>query len=91
MYDKDYVFEGLQAVSDFIGKLLREDPTFTFAAAGAIEFLQDSAKLSGHIRTSGGILHSTDFFSYQTKQSEPFISIPATTNRVELLRLLLPM
>jgi len=62
MYDKDFILDGLQAISDFIGKLTREDPTFNFSAARPIEFLQNSARFYGHIQTSGGLLNSMDFF-----------------------------
>jgi hypothetical protein len=62
MYDKDFVFEGLNTVSDFIGKLMAADPAFSFAVAKPIELLQNSARLYGHIQTSGGMLNSMDFF-----------------------------
>lgn len=62
MYDKDFTFDGLRAVSDFIGKLMAEDPSFKFSAAKPIEPLQNSARLFGHIRTGGGLLNSMDFF-----------------------------
>jgi hypothetical protein len=62
MYDKDSILEGLEAVSDFIGKLIAQDPTYHFAAAKPIEPLQDSARLYGNIKTSGGLLNSMDFF-----------------------------
>lgn len=62
MCDKEFVLEGLQAVSDFIGSLITGDAAFHFAAAKPIESLQDSARLSGHIKTSGGMLSSMDFF-----------------------------
>ena len=62
MYDKDFIFDGLQAISDFIGKLISEDPAFQFSAAKPIEALQNGARLFGHIQTSGGWLNSMDFF-----------------------------
>jgi len=62
MYDKDFVFEGLQAVSDFIGKLIAEDPAYHFASVKPIEAIQDGARLYGNIKTSGGLLNSMDFF-----------------------------
>ena len=62
MYDKDFILEGLKAVSDFIGKLIVEDPAYHFATAKPIEPLQDSARFYGHINTSGGPLNSMDFF-----------------------------
>lgn len=62
MYDKDFILDGLKSVSDFIGKLIAEDPAYHFAAAKPIEPLQDSARFYGHINTSGGLLNSMDFF-----------------------------
>lgn len=62
MYDKDFILDGLMAVSDFIGKLIAEDPAYHFAAAKPIEPLQDSARFYGNIQTSGGLLNSMDFF-----------------------------
>jgi len=62
MYDKEFTFDGLKAVSDFIGELMVEDPAFRFSAAKPIEPLQNSARLFGHIQTGGGLLNSMDFF-----------------------------
>lgn len=62
MYDKDFIFDGLDAVTNFIGQLIAGDPAFNFAAAKPIEALQNSARLFGHIQTSGGMLNSMDFF-----------------------------
>jgi hypothetical protein len=62
MYDKEFTFDGLRAVSDFIGKLIAEDPSFKFSAAKPIEPLQNSARFFGHIQTRGGLLNSMDFF-----------------------------
>ena len=62
MYDKDFTFDGLRAVSDFIGKLINEDPAYKFSAAKLIEPLQNSARLFGNIQTGGGLLNSMDFF-----------------------------
>lgn len=62
MYDKDFIFDGLKAVSDFIGKLITEDPAFKFLAVKPIEPLQNGARLFGQIQTSGGMLDSMDFF-----------------------------
>ena len=62
MYDKDFVLVGLKSVSDFIGKLIAEDPDYHFAAAKPIEPLQDSARFYGQINTGGGLLNSMDFF-----------------------------
>ena len=62
MYDKDFIFDGLDAVSNFIGQLIATNPAFNFAAAKSIEGLENSARLSGHIQTSGGLLNSMDFF-----------------------------
>ncbi|TDO24190.1 nuclear transport factor 2 family protein [Pedobacter duraquae] len=66
MYDKDFIFEGLNAVSDFIGKLIAEDPAYHFAAAKPIEPLQNSARFYGNIQTSGGLLNSMDFFLFES-------------------------
>ena len=65
MYDKDFILEGLNAVSDFIGKLITEDQAYHFAAAKPIEPLQDSARFYGQIQTSGGLLNSMDFFLFE--------------------------
>jgi hypothetical protein len=62
MYDKEFVFDGLRAVSDFIGKLIAEDPAFKFSAAKPIEPIQNSARFFGHIQTGRGLLNSMDFF-----------------------------
>ena len=62
MYDKEFILHNLKEVSDFVGKLLAEDPLFDFSVAKPIEALQNSARLFGHIRTSGGMLNSMDFF-----------------------------
>jgi len=37
MYDKDFIFDGLEAVSNFIGQLIATDPAFQFTAAKPIE------------------------------------------------------
>jgi hypothetical protein len=62
MHDKDFSFDGLKAVSDFIGKLIAEDPAYKFSAAKPIEPIQNSARFFGHIQTGGGLLNSMDFF-----------------------------
>lgn len=62
MYDKDFILDGLKSVSDFIEKLIKEDPKFNFSAAKPMEVLQNSARFYGHIQTSGGLLNSMDFF-----------------------------
>lgn len=62
MYDKDFVFDGLRAVSDFIGQLIAEDPSFKFSTAKPIEPIQNSARFFGQIQTGGGMLNSMDFF-----------------------------
>ncbi|GGH03404.1 nuclear transport factor 2 family protein [Pedobacter zeae] len=62
MLDKELILEGLKAVSDFIGKLIDEDPSYQFSAAKPIEPLQNSARLFGHIQTGSGKLNSMDFF-----------------------------
>ena len=68
MYDKDMILQGLIAVSDFIGKLIAEDPAYHFAAAKPIEPLQDSARFYGSIQTSGGLLNSMDFFIIENEK-----------------------
>ncbi|EHQ26717.1 hypothetical protein [Mucilaginibacter paludis] len=68
MYDKEFILDGLKAVSDFIGKLIAEDPAFNFSAAKPIEELQNSARLFGHIQTSGGMLNSMDFFLIENEK-----------------------
>lgn len=62
MYDKDNTFDGLRSVSDFIGKLITEDPLYRFTAVKTIEPLQNSARFFGQINTSGPMLNSMDFF-----------------------------
>jgi len=62
MYDNELILDSLKAVSDFIGKLIAEDPAYNFSAAKPIESLQNSARLFGHIQTSKGMLNSMDFF-----------------------------
>ncbi|TDX93068.1 nuclear transport factor 2 family protein [Chryseobacterium daecheongense] len=62
MYDNEFILEGLKAVSDFIGKLIAEDPAYTFSAVKHIEPLQNSARLFGRIQTGKGTLNSMDFF-----------------------------
>ena len=70
MYDKDSVFTGLKTISDFIGKLITEDPAYHFAAAKPIEPLQNSARFYGNIQTSGGLLDSMDFFLIENGKVE---------------------
>ncbi|WP_040005671.1 nuclear transport factor 2 family protein [Fibrisoma limi] len=62
MYDKELVLHGIEAVSDFIEKLQREDPAFQFSAAKPIESVQNGVRLYGHIDTAQGRLNSMDFF-----------------------------
>ncbi|WP_426328717.1 nuclear transport factor 2 family protein [Pedobacter sp. R-06] len=62
MYDKDLILEGLEAVSDFIGKLIVEDSSYKFSKAKPIEPLQNGARLFGHIQTGVGMMNSMDFF-----------------------------
>jgi len=62
MYDKEIILDGLKAISDFIGKLIAEDPAYKFSEAKPIEQLQNSARLFGHIRTGKVMLNSMDFF-----------------------------
>ena len=62
MYDRDLIIEGLTGIADFIATLISEDPAYSFAMASPLETLQNSARLYGHIQTSGGPLNSMDFF-----------------------------
>lgn len=62
MYDRELTLVGLKAVSDFIGKLIAEDPAYKFSAVKPIDPLQKTARLFGQIVTSGGVLNSMDFF-----------------------------
>lgn len=62
LYDKDFIIEGLKSVSDFIGKLISEDPAYHFAAAKPMELVQDGARFYGHINTGARMLNSMDFF-----------------------------
>ena len=62
MYDRELTIEGLKAVSDFVGKLIAEDPAYKFSVVKPIDPLQNSARLYGKIETSGGVLNSMDFF-----------------------------
>ena len=68
MYDREFILDGLPAVSDFIGKLLAEDAAFRFESARPIETLQNGARLFGKITTSGGILNSMDFFIIENEK-----------------------
>lgn len=62
MYDSNTVFDGLKAVSDFVGQLPAQDPDFHFYSDNPMEGLQDSIRFYGKIRTGQGILNSMDFF-----------------------------
>lgn len=80
MYDSEAAYSGIQAVSDFIGKLLHDDPLFNFSALTPLEALHNGARLYGQIRTAGGMLHSMDFFLVEdgkVKQLFAFLQ-PAT-------------
>lgn len=65
MYDKEFILNGIEDVSYFIGKLIAGDPVYSFTAAKSIELLQDGARLYGHITTGGGALNSMDFFIFE--------------------------
>jgi hypothetical protein len=76
MYDTGFVLNGTAQISDFIQKL-HGDPEFQFSSAGEIEPLQNSARLSGRIRTGKGALNSMDFFildNGKVKQYYAFMS-----------------
>ena len=62
MYDKDFIPQGLKSVFGFIGKLIADESANKFAAVKPIESLQNSAIFYGHIKTSGGLINSMDFF-----------------------------
>jgi len=62
MHDKDFTLDGLQAVSDFIGKLLTDDPEFNFSAQKNIDYTQNGARLYGRIGTGNKVFYSMDFF-----------------------------
>lgn len=71
MYDKDFIINGPAEISDFIQKL-QTDPKFLFSVATDIEDLQNSARLYGHIRTSGGMLNSMDFFILENGKAKHY-------------------
>lgn len=68
MYDKDFILEGIPAISDFIEKL-QKDPEFNFSAANPMESTQNGARLYGHIRTGQGMLNSMDFFIFENEKA----------------------
>ncbi len=68
MYDAQNVFYGRQAIADFIGKLLTDDPAFIFSGVGSIEPVQNAARLIGQIRTSQMVFNSMDFFIFNNNK-----------------------
>lgn len=62
MYDENSIYDGLKAISDFVGILHAQDPDFHFYSDNAFEPNQDSLRFFGKIRTAQGILDSMDFF-----------------------------
>ena len=68
MYDKDFILQGIPAISDFIEEL-QKDPEFNFSAAKPIELTQNGARLYGHIRTGQGMLNSMDFFILENEKA----------------------
>ena len=62
MYDKEFILNGLEEVSDFIGKLHAEDDRFFFSALSPIEFIHNGGRFYGKIQTREGVLNSMDFF-----------------------------
>ena len=62
MYDEKSIYDGLKAISDFVGILHAQDPDFHFYSDNAMEPNQDSIRFFGKIRTGQGILSSMDFF-----------------------------
>ncbi len=61
LYDTHFILQGINAVSDFIGKLINEDPHYFFSAAQPIEATQNGVRLYGTIGTAQGTLSSMDF------------------------------
>lgn len=62
MYDENSVFDGLNAISDFIGQLHLQDPDFLFFSDKPMDSVQNSIRFFGQIRTGQGLLNSMDFF-----------------------------
>lgn len=62
MYDENSVFDGLKAISDFIGQLQKQDPSFEFSSDNPMEAVQNGIRFFGKIRTGQGMLNSMDFF-----------------------------
>jgi len=71
MYDKDFILNGIQEISDFIEKL-QDDPKFLFTANGNIEDIQNSARLYGKIYTSEVTLNSMDFFILENGKAKHY-------------------
>jgi hypothetical protein len=64
MHDKDFTLTGIGAISDFIGKLIADDPNYSFAAAKDMDFTQNGARLYGKIVVGPkpDTFRSMDFF-----------------------------
>ena len=62
MYDKDFILTGIKEISDFIDKLLSQDPDFHFAPAKSMDSSQNSARLFWTIKTGSNNLTGMDFF-----------------------------
>jgi len=62
MYDKEFILEGREAVLQFIDKLLKDDPVFSFRATKEIQVTQDAARLFWNIELSATSLTGMDLF-----------------------------
>jgi len=62
MYDKDFILEGREAVLQFIDKLLKDDPAFTFRAEGEMQVTQHAARLFWSIELGAASLRGMDLF-----------------------------
>lgn len=62
MYDKDFILNGITAISDFVDKLFAQDPAFNFKPARAMESTQNGVRFAWTIQTGGTLLTGMDFF-----------------------------
>jgi hypothetical protein len=62
MYDKDFTLTSSNEVLGFIGKLLTDDPSFSFSATKPMQVTQNGIRLFWHIHTNGIDLTGMDFF-----------------------------
>lgn len=68
MYDKDFVLTGTEEVVNFIGKLLSEDPGFTFTITRPVQATQNGLRLFWKIETGGATLTGMDFFVMENER-----------------------